>query len=321
MTMYMLVYHIYFGIRRALKKRKSRFLQRVLDYIEAYYNLRVKEKYEKSNCLKSGVTSEKRGQKIIVSLTSYPARIETVWLTIETLLRQTVKPDAVILWLADEQFPDKEALPEKLKLQVTRGLQIRFCEKDLKSHKKYFYVMQEYPEDIVILADDDIFYPYDMIDKLMKMHAEYPSDICACTTQVIYPSIEADPIMWRNPRVDEPIIHSSQVQVFTGSGSLYPPHSLLENAFDCDEIMQCCPYADDMWLTFKALANGTKITSFRKWRSFPVMIYETSKNSLWNINYSEGQNDTQWNNLKEYFQDEFDLIRCNYNEEIGNVVQ
>ena len=43
MTMYMLVYHIYFGIRRALKKRKSGFLQRVLDYIETYYNLRVKK--------------------------------------------------------------------------------------------------------------------------------------------------------------------------------------------------------------------------------------------------------------------------------------
>lgn len=319
--MYMVIYYIYFEIRRALKKRKSKLLQRIIDYIEAYYNLRVKKKYEKDNYHRSGVTSVKREQKIIVSLTSYPARIGTVWLTIETLLRQTVKPDEVILWLADEQFPDKGALPEKLKLQVTRGLQIRFCEKDLKSHKKYFYVMQEYPEDIVILVDDDIFYPYDMIDKLMKMHAKYPLDICACTTQVIYPSIEAEPIMWRNPKVDEPIIHSSRVQVFTGSGSLYPPHSLLENAFACDEIMRYCPHADDMWLTFKALGNGTKITSFQKWRSFPVMIYKTGKNSLWNINYSEGQNDKQWNDMKEHFQDEFEVIRDNYNKEIANVIQ
>ena len=26
--------------------------------------------------------------------------------------------------------------------------------------------MQEYPEDLIILVDDDMFYPYDMIEKL-----------------------------------------------------------------------------------------------------------------------------------------------------------
>ena len=54
-------------------------------------------------------------QELIVSLTSYPARIDTVNQTIETLLNQSLCPDKVILWLAPEKFPNREAdLPQQL---------------------------------------------------------------------------------------------------------------------------------------------------------------------------------------------------------------
>lgn len=43
--------------------------------------------------------------------------------------------------------------------------------------------------------------------------------------------------------------------------------------------------------------NKTKISSLSKWRSFPITIYNTEKNSLWYINFEGGQNDKQWSNL------------------------
>lgn len=52
---------------------------------------------------------------VIISLTSYPARIDTIHLTIMTLLNQTMKPRKVMLWLAKEQFPNGgKDLPQKL---------------------------------------------------------------------------------------------------------------------------------------------------------------------------------------------------------------
>ena len=66
-----------------------------------------------------------------------------------------MKPDEIILWLAEEQFNGIDSLPKALLEQQKRGLTIRFCD-DLRSHKKYYYTMQEYPRDIVILVDDDI---------------------------------------------------------------------------------------------------------------------------------------------------------------------
>ena len=76
---------------------------------------------------------------VIVSLTTYPGRIDQAWKTISSLLNQTLKPKRVILWLAKEQFPDQQ-LPESVQRLTGRGLEIRYCE-DLKSHKKYFEAM------------------------------------------------------------------------------------------------------------------------------------------------------------------------------------
>ena len=54
------------------------------------------------------------------------------------------------MWLAKEQFENIEDLPQELKEQQKRGLTIRFCD-DLRSHKKYYYVLQENPNDIVAI--------------------------------------------------------------------------------------------------------------------------------------------------------------------------
>ena len=161
--------------------------------------------------------------------------------------------------------------------------------------------MQEYPEDLVILADDDMFYPRDTIKKLLNMHRDNPNDICTMTAQVIEPSFEAEPSLWRNPRLEEKFIHSDKIQIFTGSGSLYPPHVLDNNVFDADLIQKLCPYADDLWLTFMAYRKNTKISTAVPWRSFPVSIYGTAEGSLWYVNSAEGQNDDQWKAILEYF--------------------
>ena len=170
-----------------------------MNYCEWFYNIPVARWYEKFPSRKSGVTARKREQKIIVSLTTYPKRIGTIWLTIETLMRQRVKPDEIILWLAESQFSNGFTdLPESLLRLQSRGLSIRFCD-DLRSHKKYYYVLQDCSKDLVILADDDMFYPRDTIQQLLKMHKRWPSDICCMTAQVMEPDFQSVPSLWRNP--------------------------------------------------------------------------------------------------------------------------
>lgn len=314
--MYTIIYNLYFYLKRKQKQKKEKneetsvLLKRLIDRIEWFYNILVCGWYKNHSSCRLGINKKNRDQEIIVSLTSYPKRINTIWLTIETLLRQTIKPDRVILWLADTQFNGKDSLPKELLDLEKRGLSIRFCD-DLRSHKKYYYVMQEYPKDLVILVDDDMFYPRDTIEKLIRMHKKYPKDICTMTAQVIEPSFETKPSSWRNPKLKERFEHSNRIQIFTGSGSLYPPNSLDKTAFNVELIKTLCPYADDLWLTFMAYRNKTKITTATPWRAFPITIYGTAEGSLWYVNAADGQNDVQWRALLEYFREEkYDSKDC-----------
>ena len=161
--------------------------------------------------------------------------------------------------------------------------------------------MQEFPEELIVLADDDMFYPYDMVEQLLNLHKKYPEDICTTTAQVITEGNPSLPSQWRNPKLGEVWEHSDQIQVFSGSGSLFPPGVLLADAFDKERIKALCPYADDLWLTFMAFQNNRKISTLRKWRAFPIEIYGTAKDSLYYSNAEGGQNDEQWKNLMEYY--------------------
>lgn len=57
-----------------------------------------------------------------------------------------------------------------------------------------------------------------------------------------------------------------------------------------------CHYADNLWLTYMAFKQGTKIIMQHPWTAFPITIYGTGEGSLYYINAEERQNDAQWKN-------------------------
>ena len=55
--------------------------------------------------------------RIIVSLTSYPPRIDSVHKVVESLYRQSVPADAIVLYLSLDEFPQAAAsLPGSLRV-------------------------------------------------------------------------------------------------------------------------------------------------------------------------------------------------------------
>ncbi|NQD68650.1 glycosyltransferase family 2 protein, partial [Bacillus haikouensis] len=191
-----ILYKIYFKIRKKdskfmlLKKLRTLFVilirKSINIYAKKYYC------YFPLRKNKTGLnTEEMRHTKVIVSLTSFPSRISTIWITIESLLRQTFKPDEIILWLAEEQFDGYDSLPTKLLRLQDKGLKIRFCD-DLRSHKKYYYTFQEYPDCIVITVDDDVIYPTNTINALMEIHKKFPDSICCNRGHLIKKTFEKE---------------------------------------------------------------------------------------------------------------------------------
>ena len=118
-----------------------------------------------------------QGEKMVVSLTTFPLRIGKVYLTIQSILRQSRPADRILLWLSKEEFPEEAQLPENLLRLKERGLDIRFCD-NIRSFKKVFYTAQEFENDVIITADDDALYPENWLEGLWDTHEKYPGCVC-----------------------------------------------------------------------------------------------------------------------------------------------
>ena len=95
----------------------------------------------------------------IISLTSWKARINTVGLTIFTLLR-SCPGFHITLVLADEEFPTHEAeLPKDL-LTIIRAnlIELLWVPKNWKAFKKAYPTSIKYSSVPIITADDDLMY-------------------------------------------------------------------------------------------------------------------------------------------------------------------
>ena len=111
-------------------------------------------------CGREAVAPEKtvsgsRYRKLIVCLDSSPDRIKNTVDVLAAIYEQRLTPDAVILWLAAPDFPDREKnLPEELVKMITeKGLSVRWCEEGLKACGQYFRTVNEFPDALVLTVD------------------------------------------------------------------------------------------------------------------------------------------------------------------------
>lgn len=242
---------------------------------------------------------EKTSNRIVVSMSSFPARIDKIWICIESLLRQSVKPDLFILWLSRKQFPNEYSdLPRQLATMQKRGISIRFVDEDYRSHRKYHYVLQEHQNDLIITVDDDIFYHPHLIEQLVSGHKENPSAIIAAYTHgKLYDSNgHLLPYQeWNNNAIVGDLFLGS------GGGTLFPPKSLYPDVTDILLALRLCPTADDIWLNMMAKLQHTSILHTCT-RTLPLPILSRHEEKLSTVNVSENRNDKQLEAIQEYYQ-------------------
>lgn len=267
----------------------------VLKFIQFYM-----PKYYKISKKEYGLNTKKRKKKIIISLTTIPSRLDKVSLCIEGLLRQTIKPDKIILWLAKSEFKDI-ILNEDLISQKKRGLEIHYCD-NLKAHKKYYYTIKKYPNDIVITVDDDTYYPEDLIENMIKIYKDYKHCvICYAAHEITFKNNEIQKYSAWNSLSPNAIKPSYMLMAVGWGGVLYPPYCLNKNFLDKEKIKELCFYSDDLWLKAMELLNGTKVKKVNRYTKNWAVIPDTQKQALFNYNVIKGKNDIQLKNvLKEY---------------------
>lgn len=268
---------------------------RILNFIAPLYFCLTKGKkeYRIAPC-------EKKGNRIIVTFTSYPGRIGRIWLVIETILRQKTKPDRIILWLSKMQFSSLTALPKRLLAQRERGLEIRLVEEDFKSHKKYFYALQEFPNDFLVTIDDDIFYESSMIKRLVNCSLANPNIIISrYCKKIIWNESDLCPYSrWQRIDIqDKPNCYSF---FGTGGGTLMPPGIFHQDVLKKELFMKLTPTADDIWLNAMCRMRGTKICCLGNITNY-LPVKRKDKSTLDFVNNVLNQNDQQIKDLIDYY--------------------
>ncbi|MBW3087457.1 hypothetical protein KIH77_01690 [Bifidobacterium sp. 82T24] len=261
----------------------------------------------------SGLYEGHRPNRIIVSFTTYPARIDSAYLVADCMLKQTVKPDKLVLYLAESQFPGKH-LPDEYEPLRKRGLEIRWCGEDLLAHKKYFYAMQDFPDDIVVTVDDDVIYPHTLIENLYKSYKLQPNAVHATRGHRI--TIENQHILpynqWEKDIVDNRPVAGYQYLATGVGGVLYPPHLLPKETFDTKNIRDLAIKADDLWLKVMEIKNG--IPTVLTQESFPCYeIAGSQKTALVYDNVGRGLNSKILGELLKRYNLEEKLIKLIHN--------
>jgi len=279
-------------------------IRNVVNIIAPLYFLLTHGK--KEYLIRNNKTINNKSPKVIITLTSFPGRINRVWLVIETILRQSQKPDRIILWLSKEQFTSINQLPIRLISQTNKGLEIRFVDGDLKSHKKYYYTLKEFPDDIIITIDDDILYPSWMIEDLITASIKNPqSVVCRYACVISYIKDEIIPYdKWVKP-ISDNTIHAD-LFFGSGGGTLFPAYSLSHEILNEYVIKNVTPLADDVLLNAICRLNNIDVIKVAGNSKLLPVIFN-KKTHLSTINIGQLQNDHQIKMLREYSTSKFNI--------------
>jgi glycosyltransferase involved in cell wall biosynthesis len=257
-------------------------------------------------------------KNLIVSFTSFPARMPFIEYTLFSLVQQSIRPAKIVLWLSEEEFGNKKnSIPENIKKYFEFNFEIQFVKENYRSYNKLVFALGLYSDSLIVTVDDDIYYKNDWLEMLYHTHSRFPKDIIAHRVHNI--SFKDKYIdVYRNWNGKEREL--SYLNFLTGVGGvLYPPGCLYFDVCKYDIFLNLCPYADDVWFYVMAILQKTKIRvvrgGYKKLMVFDYIFKKASRRipTLMQINVDNNQNDIQLKAVLEYY-GVFDSFYTLYND-------
>ena len=173
--------------------------------------------------------------------------------------------------------------------------------------------LRECPNDFIVTADDDIFYPKNWLKELWEEHLKYPNEIISSRTRMISYNSDKSFNNYDDWKLVTDGCKPSYFNFFTtGGGTLFIPNSLSEMIFDIKLFSELCPYADDIWIWAMAVLSKTKIRGIEN--PMPNLCYVNpardlgllNEKTLWEFNKFE--NNVQFENVIKHFPELLDIL-------------
>jgi glycosyltransferase involved in cell wall biosynthesis len=117
--------------------------------------------------------------KVSVCMATFPERFATVGRTVETLLNQTQMPDEIHIWVNESELPPPLPDDGRIVIHLAKDNNLtdigKFAAADLA------------PEGIIILADDDLKYPQDYVETMIREVNRFSGELCIGLHGVVFP--------------------------------------------------------------------------------------------------------------------------------------
>jgi len=227
-----------------------------------------------------------------ISLTSIPSRLDILPRTLRALLKQTLKPSAIHIWLSKDSYQldggCSEDLPRELReLLATEPIYLHWTD-NLGPFTKLLPFCNQYPDTPVLVVDDDTIYDENLVLTAYTLWNQHKC--CIAFRATIYSKEHYR--LWPNAsdKKDVNIFHKGN------GGVVYHTKWFQDPLFHNAEVYKkLCPTADDIWINLWRMKKGILCYCYARpliKSSIPV------KTTLFHFN--ESNNDRILNDVREY---------------------
>ena len=204
---------------------------------------------------------------LLVSMTTYPPRLAGITEVLLSLLYQSadITLYQCFLTLAKEEFINGERdLPLDVQKLIKNGWIKIIWHHNIYSHKKLMPIIQLYPENDILIVDDDVIRTKNFIEIFQRDHSKYPNDVICGQFNYFYNNkIEIQRMKgYKGKNCGEfnaipDIIFQTGRSANGGGGVLYPKHTFYDKRFFNESLyMNLSPTSDESWqYTFLIIEN------------------------------------------------------------------
>ncbi|MAF63144.1 MAG: hypothetical protein CL680_17025 [Blastomonas sp.] len=294
-----------------VSKKQMKDIENKLDFL---INIVNNNSYMITATLKNNLPIlAKNDNDIIVSLTTLPSRINSLDLTLTSLLKQSHLPSKIVVWITKKI--DRSYISDDVLAFENHGVEFRFVD-DVGPHTKLIYALKEFGDNRIVTVDDDIIYPPNMIKCLMSASAFSPQSICANWARELAFDTEGkvkgirDGKLLTPPLLEKEIEQSSSFDhvenklafPYGTSGVLYPPGCFDSVVFNFELFKKLCPKEDDIWFKVCSMIKGTSVVVTNLGiNPKHHCIHGSQEEALRHFNHAQDGNKAQMQSVFEYF--------------------
>ena len=233
-------------------------------------------------------------EKIIVSMTSWPPRYQSAAIAMKSIVQQCDEGNLhdrvkFVLVLSEDEccstYARKEACELMDKMDAL-GVDVIIDKGNTRSHKKLIPTLERYPDNPILVVDDDMQQREGWLQAFIDDHKAHPSDIIYGHSSSVVEVIDGkivEGIAQRGIHTKPGQRTYNEKPANGAAGTLYPPHTFTDaRFFDRILFMLICPNSDETWQWAFAVIEGRTYRCLSKC-NYPLPI-GSNEHALSDIN-------------------------------------